>query len=88
MPTISFFYGIATRMYFRDHSPPHFHAVYGEHEAFVSIETGQVIFGYLPKTAARLVGEWALARRSELRENWARALRGEPLERLAGLQDD
>lgn len=28
MPTISFFYGIAIRMYFRDHAPPHFHAIY------------------------------------------------------------
>ena len=51
MPTISFFYGIAIRMYFRDHAPAHFHAIYGEHEAFISIETGEVIFGHLPKTA-------------------------------------
>jgi hypothetical protein len=49
MPTISFFYGIAIRMYFRDHAPAHFHAIYGEHEAFISIETGEVIFGHLPK---------------------------------------
>jgi hypothetical protein len=42
MPTVAWFYGIAIRMYVRDHSPPHFHAVYGEHEAFVAIETGEV----------------------------------------------
>jgi hypothetical protein len=30
MPTISWFYGIAVRMYFLDHPPPHFQAVYGE----------------------------------------------------------
>ena len=88
MPTISFFYGIAIRMYYRDHAPPHFHAIYGEHEAFVSIETGEIIAGHLPKTAARLVNEWALARRSELRENWQRAQQSQPLERLAGLQDE
>jgi hypothetical protein len=88
MPTISFFYGIAIRMYYRDHAPPHFHAVYGEHEAFIAIETGEVIAGHIPKTAARLVNEWALARRSELRENWARAQQSLPLERLAGLQDE
>ena len=35
MPTISWFYGIAIRMYFLDHPPPHFQAVYGEHEANV-----------------------------------------------------
>jgi hypothetical protein len=32
-------------MYFLDHPPPHFEAVYGEHEANVSIETGEVIEG-------------------------------------------
>lgn len=33
MPTISIFYGIAIRMYYQDHAPPHFHAVYAEQEA-------------------------------------------------------
>jgi hypothetical protein len=28
-------------MYFRDHSPAHFHAEYGEHEALIEIETPQ-----------------------------------------------
>jgi hypothetical protein len=52
MPTIAWFYGIAIRMYVRDHPPPHFHAIYGEHEALVAIETGAVIDGALPQTAA------------------------------------
>jgi uncharacterized protein DUF4160 len=33
MPTISEFYGIMLRMYFMDHAPPHFHAIYGDSEA-------------------------------------------------------
>ena len=37
MPTIAWFYGIAIRMYFKDHPPPHFEAVYGEFEANVAI---------------------------------------------------
>jgi hypothetical protein len=41
MPTIAWFYGIAIRMFVRDHPPPHFHAVYGEHEAIVAIEPGR-----------------------------------------------
>jgi hypothetical protein len=45
MPTISWFYGIATRMYYVDHPPPHFEAAYGEHQGNVSIETGEVIEG-------------------------------------------
>jgi hypothetical protein len=66
----------------RDHSPPHFHKIYGEHEAFVAIETGEVIEGALPKTAARLVKEWTLARRNQLPENWRRARAGEQPERI------
>lgn len=88
MPTISFFYGIAIRMYYRDHAPPHFHALYGGDEAFISIETGQILEGHLPKTAARLVAEWTLARRAELQENWLRAQQSQPLERVPGLQDE
>ena len=30
MPTISLFYGISIRLFYNDHAPPHFHAVYGE----------------------------------------------------------
>ena len=64
MPTIAYFYGIAIRMYFRDHEPPHFHAIYGADEAFVSIATGEILQGHLPKNAAKLVKEWALARQN------------------------
>jgi hypothetical protein len=56
-------------MYVRDHPPAHLHAVYGEYEANVSIDAGEVIEGALPNAAARLVKEWALARQPELREN-------------------
>lgn len=88
MPTIAYFYGIAVRMYVRDHPPPHFHAIYGEHEAFVAIGTGEVIDGALPRAAARLVKEWALARQAQLSENWRRARNGEQPERIAGLDVD
>jgi hypothetical protein len=88
VPTIAWFYGIAIRMFVRDHPPPHFHAVYGEHEAFVAIETGEIIEGALPPAAARLVREWALARQDQLRENWRRLRAGEPPEKIAGLDAD
>jgi hypothetical protein len=52
MPTIAYFYGIAIRMYFVDHPPPHFFASYSGHEANVLIETGEVIHGHLPGNAA------------------------------------
>ena len=33
MPEISRFFGIAIRMYFDDHNPPHIHAIYAGSEA-------------------------------------------------------
>jgi hypothetical protein len=39
MPTISEFFGILIRMYWDDHPPPHFHALYGKHEAQYNIAT-------------------------------------------------
>jgi Protein of unknown function (DUF2442)/Domain of unknown function (DUF4160) len=37
MPTISVFYGIVIQMFWRDHAPPHFHALYAEHEALIDL---------------------------------------------------
>ena len=88
MPTISWFFGIAIRMYFRDHPPPHFQAVYNEYEANISIETGKAIEGKLPKIAAGLVEQWTLLHRDQLMENWRRARAGESLERIVGLDAD
>ncbi len=58
MPRLSFFYGIAIYLYYEDHPPPHIHARYAGHEAKVSIATGEVIEGSLPRRAARLVADW------------------------------
>jgi len=33
MPEISRFYGIIIYIFYREHQPPHFHAVYGDEEA-------------------------------------------------------
>ena len=46
-------------MYYRDHHPPHFHAIYGDHEAQIVIETLEPLGGQLPSRALRLVNEWA-----------------------------
>lgn len=45
MPRISMFYGIAVYMYYRDHAPPHFHAIYAEHDAMIQISDGTIIGG-------------------------------------------
>lgn len=73
MPELSRFYGIAIRMYFSDHNPPHFHARYAGAEALVEIATLSVIAGRLPPRAMGLVAEWASAHQEELSAAWERA---------------
>jgi hypothetical protein len=70
MPEISRFYGIRITINWRDHAPPHFHAEHGASQATVLISTGEIMDGSLPKTAARLVKEWAAERRELLQAAW------------------
>ena len=86
MPCISAFYGIAIYMYYRDHAPPHFHAIYGDYEATVAIESGEVVDGRLPRRARTLVSDWAAAHREELRITWELARASQPLPTIAGLE--
>ncbi|MBA3747276.1 MAG: DUF4160 domain-containing protein [Solirubrobacterales bacterium] len=72
MPAISRFYGIVIRMYFSDHAPAHFHAVYAGEEAVIAIATDAILRGALPDRALRLVREWAAIHRDELAANWER----------------
>ena len=54
MPEITRFYGIIIKLFFGDHPPPHFHAVYGEHNALFSIEPLEMIEGDLPGRAKKM----------------------------------
>jgi len=85
MPLISTFYGILIQMFWRDHAPPHFHALYAEFEAQLDIRTLEVIEGYLPKRALALVLEWASDHRSELMENWELCARMQTPKKIAPL---
>ena len=85
MPRISQFFGIIISMYYNDHSPPHFHAKYAEHEAKVAIETLELEEGNLPRRALALVLEWAALHRAELWDNWERAREGQPLVQIEPL---
>ncbi len=86
MPRLSEFYGIVVYMYFADHGPPHFHAIYAEHEALIRIDDGFVIGGRLPATAGRLVEQWRKLHRNELSENWSLAQVPAPLFAIEPLQ--
>jgi len=54
----------------------------------VRLADGEIIAGELPLTARRMVREWTLARRADLEENWRRARAKQPLERIAGPDED
>ncbi|CAN5764111.1 DUF4160 domain-containing protein [soil metagenome] len=86
MPRISEFFGIIVAMYCNDHTPPHFHVKYAEHEAEISIDTLETLQGSLPRRVLALVLEWSVLHRGELRENWERARQGEPLARVEPLE--
>ena len=78
MPEISRFLGIVIAMYYRDHAPPHFHAMYDEFEITIAVETGAIV-GRFPTRALALVQEWRRLHQSELLEAWSLARAGRPL---------
>lgn len=85
MPEISRFLGIVVGMYYQEHGVPHFHAVYGEHEISVEVQSGTV-HGKLPPKALRHVLEWTDLHKDERFANWALARQGKPLNRIAPLE--
>jgi hypothetical protein len=72
-------------MFYSDHEPAHFHAIYGEYEALIEVDTLAVFRGSLPRRALALVLEWATLHRDELREDWRRSRAGETLNEIEPL---
>jgi hypothetical protein len=60
MPEISRFFGIIIKMFFLDHSPPHFHVEYGDYKAIINIKTQEIMEGELPTKQLKLVQAWAI----------------------------
>lgn len=85
MPRISEFYGIVIAMFWTEHPPPHFHAIYAEHKAQVLIESGEIMGGELPSRQLRMVSQWAQLHRNELMENWRKAREGLSPDRIEPL---
>ena len=82
MPEISRFYGIVIAMFWDDHNPPHFHTRYGGSKAVIEIETLRVLDGRLPPRALGLVVEWASQHSAELMQNWEKAQKCSPLQKI------
>jgi len=88
MPVISYFFGITIRMYHDDHPPMHVHVEYQGYVALISIVTGKIIKGNLPKKALKLVKEWIITHQDELHYDWELAQKFEPLEKIQGADND
>ena len=78
MPELSRFYGISIRMYFDDHNPPHFHAIYAGNEVEIGIDPLTIARGRFPQRELGRVLKWATLRRAELLENWERLRTDQP----------
>jgi hypothetical protein len=85
VPELSRFLGIVITMFYNDHGPPHFHAVYGSNAVTISIRDGGVN-GEFPRRALRLVQEWCQLHEDELLENWELARQRKPLKLIAPLE--
>ena len=72
MPETSRFYWIIIKMYFlsNEHNPPHIHAIYNKNMAVIDIQTLDVIEGYLPTRAFKLVREWLFIHKKEISNIW------------------
>jgi hypothetical protein len=86
MPKLSYFHGITITMHWDEphHHSPHFHALYGEHEASLDLE-GEIIAGSLPRRQLRLVLAWVELHAEELNANWELAADEQPLNPIAPL---
>ena len=69
MPEISTFLGIVIGIFPREQPPPHFHAVCGDYQITVGIQSG-VVRSDFPKRALRLALEWLDLHKEEFPEDW------------------
>jgi uncharacterized protein DUF4160 len=86
MPEISRFLGIVIAMYYNDHSPPHFHARYGEIDIRVNIEDGDIMSGEFPARARKHVLEWLDLHCKELMQDWILAQERRPMFKIRPLE--
>jgi uncharacterized protein DUF4160 len=71
MPELSRFLGIVIGMFYREHGVAHIHAVYGEYEMSVEVETGTVHGHFPPRAQSSCLKGWLFTRKNCLKiGNW------------------
>jgi hypothetical protein len=88
MPTISMFFGILIRMFFKDtdkHHTPHIHADYQGQVGTFSIPDGNLLAGDLPPNKHKLVVAWIEIHKEDLMADWELAISGKKPFTIKGL---
>lgn len=88
MPTISMFYGILIKMFFRDvekHKLPHIHAEYQGETAVYSIPDGNVLAGKMSPKKNKLIVAWIEIHQDDLLADWELAVNGQKPFPIKGL---
>ena len=88
MPTISMFYGILIRMFFKDiekHKTPHIHAEYQGNVAVYAIPDGELLAGKIDKKKEKLVVAWIEIHKDDLMADWQLAVSGKVPFKIKGL---
>ncbi len=88
MPTISMFYGILIRMFFRDiekHHVPHIHAEYQGEVAVYSINDGTLLAGNLSPKKHKIVVAWIEIHQEDLLADWELVVNGKKPFPIKGL---
>gem|GEM_PF-2828063 len=87
MPTVCVFLrNLHQNVLWRSYSCSFSMFIKGDYAAKVTIQTGELIAGRLPKRVLAMVQEWSEINKSDLLDNWHRCLRHEPLLMLDPLE--
>ena len=70
MPKLCTFLVISIYMYYNEHNPPHFHALYNGDRGIFQISPPKYASGSLPPRIVGLVMEWVSMHENELLDNW------------------
>ncbi|MFL6951310.1 MAG: DUF4160 domain-containing protein, partial [Xanthobacteraceae bacterium] len=70
VPTVAIVEGVKIQFYAKEHPPAHFHAVFAEYRAQISIDSLQILKGSLPPAKVFAVVSWAEPRRAVLWRAW------------------
>lgn len=88
MPTISMFYGILIKMFFKDiekHKSPHVHAEYQGKAAVYSIPEGELLAGKMPPQKQKIIVAWIEIHKEDLLADWELAKNGKTPFKIKGL---